>query len=443
MATLQITDDPNDYDVGDLGEIEFHRWCIKGGIVANRAQYDRKGWDFIIELPASGPRFRHDEFTAKVQVKATKSGAANARIKLDNLARMVTDPAPWFVLYYEFDQFGNMLSAYMVHVDRAFVANVHRVVSAQNPAELHKHKIAVGWANEDRIEPLEAIEFLRRIREAIGTSIWDYLEQKATWNTSALTRRLNGSLEFAEIAALREMVKRYHMLAQQHPNAFEPHLAKSMHNLGARLGESGNHKAALAAIRGAVELRRELVQRNPNAFQRDLVASLNISIAQLSNLERYEEALAEAREAVELLRELARCAPDAFQPELAKSLKNLSGRLSKGDQCEEALAATREAVELYRELVQRSPGVFQRALARCLNNLGVRLINLGHHEEGLAATREAVELHREVAQRNPHTFYPDLATSYKYLGVTFSKLGRHQEALAATRKGEQFWSRAV
>lgn len=196
MATLVITDDPIDYDVGDLGEAEFDRWCIKANVVANQTQRDRKGWDFIVELPATDPRFRHDEITAKVQVKATKHGAQGAHIKLDNLARMATDPMPWFVLYYAFDSAGEIEATHMVHVDERIIANAHDVIAAESSGELHRRKIQVKWEPTDQIDHANPRALLQRLTDSVGGSMYDYSENKARWNTKALTRRISGSLSF-------------------------------------------------------------------------------------------------------------------------------------------------------------------------------------------------------------------------------------------------------
>jgi tetratricopeptide (TPR) repeat protein len=109
---------------------------------------------------------------------------------------------------------------------------------------------------------------------------------------------------------------------------------------GIDLAAAGQREAALAPTREAVELRRELAKRNPDAFQPDLAMSLNNLGARLSALGQREAALAATREAVELRRELATRNPDGFQPDLAMSLNNLGSRLSDLGQREAALAAT-------------------------------------------------------------------------------------------------------
>jgi hypothetical protein len=41
---------PND-DLGEWGEGQFRTLCAASGIVANKAERDKMGWDFIVELP--------------------------------------------------------------------------------------------------------------------------------------------------------------------------------------------------------------------------------------------------------------------------------------------------------------------------------------------------------------------------------------------------------
>ncbi|SNB61500.1 Tetratricopeptide repeat-containing protein, partial [Thermoflexus hugenholtzii JAD2] len=52
----------------------------------------------------------------------------------------------------------------------------------------------------------------------------------------------------------------------QHPQAFLPNLALSLHNLGAGLSELGRREEALTATQEAVELYRQLAVQHPQAF---------------------------------------------------------------------------------------------------------------------------------------------------------------------------------
>jgi hypothetical protein len=38
-------------DLGSMGEENFKLWCDSVGLIANRSQIDRTGWDFFVEFP--------------------------------------------------------------------------------------------------------------------------------------------------------------------------------------------------------------------------------------------------------------------------------------------------------------------------------------------------------------------------------------------------------
>ena len=232
----------------------------------------------------------------------------------------------------------------------------------------------------------------------------------------------------------REAVALFRRLAAQDPDAFQGEFALSLNNLSIDLSNVGQRAAALEAMRESVALRRELAARHPDAFQGELALSLNNLGLALSELAQAEEALGASRESVALFRELAAQNPDAFQPNLAVSLNNLGFRLSDMEQYEEALEATRESVALRRELAARYPDVFRGDFAMSLNNLSVDLSNVGQSEAALEASREAVALFRELAVPNPDVFQPELARSLNNLGVQLSDMGRYETALEAVRE---------
>ena len=38
-------------DVGMMGESTFESWCHSAGLIPNRSQVDRTGWDYFVEFP--------------------------------------------------------------------------------------------------------------------------------------------------------------------------------------------------------------------------------------------------------------------------------------------------------------------------------------------------------------------------------------------------------
>jgi tetratricopeptide (TPR) repeat protein len=158
---------------------------------------------------------------------------------------------------------------------------------------------------------------------------------------SALGRRAEA------LQATQEAVEIRRRLAAQHPDAFLPDLASSLHNLGAMLSEMGRREEALQATQEAVEIRRRLAAQHPDAFLPDLARSLGAYGLVLRGLGRSAEAAAAFAEGLRAILPFVRALPAAFG-RLAGAL--LLGYLlacaEAGEAPDEALVAqVRRAIE--------------------------------------------------------------------------------------------------
>ena len=88
----------------------------------------------------------------------------------------------------------------------------------------------------------------------------------------------------------REGQNAYRELAQQNPEVFLPHLARSLNDLGMWLSELGRREEALQATREAVEIYRRLAPQRPQTFLPDLAMSLGAYGSVLLDLGRAREA---------------------------------------------------------------------------------------------------------------------------------------------------------
>ncbi|MGW2823721.1 P-loop NTPase, partial [Streptomyces sp. NPDC001443] len=226
----------------------------------------------------------------------------------------------------------------------------------------------------------------------------------------------------------------YRALAQTDPDTYLRHLAGSLNNLSAQLGEIGQREQALAAIREAVGHYRALAQADPDSHLHHLAGSLNTLSTSLGALGQRQEGLAAIQEAVGHYRALAQTDPDTHLPHLAASLNTLSASLGAMGQREEALTAVQEAVGHYRALARTDPDPHLPHLAMSLNNLSASLGALGQRQDGLAAIREAVGHYRALAQANPDAHLPHFAASLNTLAAHLGDTGWREEALAAIRE---------
>ena len=281
------------------------------------------------------------------------------------------------------------------------------------------------------LRPFEEVAYRSWVKQAIDEA--ERARALGMWGfaLSALGRRAEA------LEAAQEAVALYRRLAAQHPDAFLPNLAMSLHNLGIRLFALGRRAEALQATQEALDLYRRLAAQHPDAFLPSLARSLNNLGVMLFALGRRAEALQATQEALDLYRRLAAQHPDAFLPSLAMSLHNLGIRLFALGRRAEALQATQEALDLYRRLAAQHPDAFLPYLAASLHNLGSQLSALGRRAEALQATQEALDLYRRLAAQHPDAFLPDLARSLGAYGLVLRGLGRSAEATAAFAEGLQ------
>lgn len=108
-------------DVGRMGENTFEAWCNSVGLVANRSQIDKTGWDYMVEFPVEhGDGHPLDlvppALECRIQVKATDKCRRRLNISLQNLERLVKTSMSTFVCVLEFDGMDIPQRAYLIHI---------------------------------------------------------------------------------------------------------------------------------------------------------------------------------------------------------------------------------------------------------------------------------------------------------------------------------------
>ncbi|HSR97813.1 MAG TPA: tetratricopeptide repeat protein [Kofleriaceae bacterium] len=246
----------------------------------------------------------------------------------------------------------------------------------------------------------------------------------------------------AAVAALRDAVGVYRLLASLRPDAFRPELARSLLRLSHDQDRIGQHDAAIASARDAVDQHRALARQDPDAFQPALATALTHLGVLYGGQGKLTAALVMTVEAVEICRALYDRDRDAFAPDLARSLLSLSSWKSVAQQRSEALDDARHAVSLYRGLAHQAPEAFEPLLASSLQLFALRRRELGVTEdatrEAIEATRAAVELYRMLVARHRDELQPALAAALYNLGVLLGERGRREEAAVEIREAIDF-----
>jgi hypothetical protein len=183
-------DDP-EFNIGDLAEAEFNRWCQQVKIMASPPGKDRHGWDYHLNLPETD---QVDLFTAppalsaNVQIKGHLGDDPDRpAIALSNWQRMIREPVPWFVCVVLLDKHGEAIRAALIHVDKERVEKAAERIWKNQASEkkaLHELTMTCSWSKEHILPTLHGRSLLEAMRKQIGDPR-DYFKKKQDWLENA------------------------------------------------------------------------------------------------------------------------------------------------------------------------------------------------------------------------------------------------------------------
>ena len=223
--------------------------------------------------------------------------------------------------------------------------------------------------------------------------------------------------DFEKAINLYEMVlKELRELAKQNSEAYKPHMALTLNNLGSLLRVANDFKQAQSHFEEALEIYRKLTKLNPEAYNPYVAMSLNNLGCLLRVTNDFKQAQAHFEEALEIRRELAKQNPEAYKPHMATTLNNLGNLLRDTNDLKQAQAHYEEALKLYQDLAKQNPEAYKPDVAMTLNNLGALLYATNGLKQAQDYYEEALETHRELAEQNPEAYKPDVAATLNNLG---------------------------
>jgi len=175
-------------DLGDMGEAAFMHWCSSAGLICNKSEKDRKGWDFYVEFPNSenqdSDTIDEPSFNCKVQVKSTNAEKRTLQITLQNLYNLCIAPLPTFYLFIEYNNKNTPQAAFLVHVDNDLITKTLKKIyeSKQNNEEnkLNKKTMGIHYNEDHKFDiPNETTNFLKEtFLKYTGNNISEYINKK-------------------------------------------------------------------------------------------------------------------------------------------------------------------------------------------------------------------------------------------------------------------------
>ncbi len=175
---------PNDM-LGDSAEKLFDWLCSRAGLVCNKSDRDRAGWDFIIDFPfqpAPGvPLDKRQKIRCNVQLKATiKASDRTVSLKLSAADQIAKEPQPAFVIVFRMRSDGEPLKGYLIHLLNAPLARVLRRLRDAEARGLKTHKLQISFDYRKLGTPFDLTpEGLQQaIEQACGADPSAYVREK-------------------------------------------------------------------------------------------------------------------------------------------------------------------------------------------------------------------------------------------------------------------------
>ena len=179
-------------NIGRMAENRLRLWASEQAISCNGADNDELGWDFHLQFRnqnqlrlADTLDLRPPELSCVVQVKGVGKKDANRRrlsLKLSNWESLVKNPLPAFYLVLVFGEAEEPAEAYVVHVDREWIARVLkrlRGLHAKDLKRLHKKTLDLKWEDQHRLPAAAASAFRAAVENSVGPDPAKYFKQKA------------------------------------------------------------------------------------------------------------------------------------------------------------------------------------------------------------------------------------------------------------------------
>jgi len=181
-------------DLGDWGESQFRSLCSASGLIANKAERDKMGWDFLVELPpdataASLPLdCRPNRLGCRVQIKTQwRRDDGRFKMTLSAAQRLAMDPGPSFIIVLTAVPCGEIAEPTLAfcHVIHMLDNNLERVLKRLREAAIDPQNTPLN-SQELTYDPnLSGVEILpsgQALRDTLitvcGSDIQAYMAKK-------------------------------------------------------------------------------------------------------------------------------------------------------------------------------------------------------------------------------------------------------------------------
>lgn len=172
---------PLDSDqLGQKGEHRFSEFCTDAHLKPNKSEYDRTGWDYVVDWP-HGPTTRPLDSrpappTCLVQLKTVWSETKSVRFRLSSLERLAKELRPAFVVVLKVNGALEVKEAWGAHLRDDFLSHVLRNLREAQLADKQPNNVDITVSIKKWFTPMPptGAAFREWAEGAIGASMADY-----------------------------------------------------------------------------------------------------------------------------------------------------------------------------------------------------------------------------------------------------------------------------
>ncbi|MBV2157542.1 hypothetical protein EUC41_10100 [Achromobacter denitrificans] len=174
-------------ELGEKGESRFRELCADGGLVCNKSERDRVGWDFTVDFGFRDQGNisldkRLPPVSCQVQVKTIMSKNRTIRVRLNMAERLAKEIKPAFIFVLRVKEDKTFADAYLLHIYGDRLASILKRLRKETAAgtsqdKINRLEIALTVTDSEKIN-ISGESLRMAIEQCCGFNIAQYSADK-------------------------------------------------------------------------------------------------------------------------------------------------------------------------------------------------------------------------------------------------------------------------